>query len=78
MEFYSSYLGVLLTHLTYPAEIIGCEVKFEVNNYLSMSIFGFSDTVLKLLSDISDELHALHSSKRSQTLFEVALDELIE
>jgi hypothetical protein len=51
---------------------------FSVDNSVSILLFGFSDTVLKLLLVIAEEVHRVHMEKRSQTIFEVELDDLLQ
>jgi hypothetical protein len=53
-------------------------VTFEVDNSISMRLFGFSDTVIKLLLVIAEEVHKIHMDKRSEDVFEVELNDLLE
>jgi len=42
-----------LKELTYPAETLSCSVEYESDGSVIIKVFGFSDTVIKLIEAIS-------------------------
>ena len=66
-DFYTSYLELLLKELTYNGEVLDTEVEYDSDDKVTMEIFGFNDTALKLLSSIGNNLWKVHED--SEKLF---------
>lgn len=64
--------------MTYPAESLECKIEYDNDDCLIITIFGFTDTVVKMLQNIANEIHRVHNTNESKVLFEVALQDFIE
>ena len=60
MEFYTKYLELLIKELTYPAETLNTIVEVDFSNELTVDIFGFNDTVCKLVEKLSSYINKAH------------------
>lgn len=78
MQFYSSYLDLLLKEITYEAESLKLQSEIETDDVFSISIFGFSHTVQKLIEQIKPVIAKEHRSQQGERLFKLALEDLKE
>jgi secreted Zn-dependent insulinase-like peptidase len=60
LEFYASFLELLFKETTYEAETLRLEADYSDEDRISISLFGFSDTVSKLLAQMAPQLSTIH------------------
>lgn len=54
------------------------EVEYDDEDEIKISIFGFSDTVEKLLKQMAPTLTTAHKADNAESLFELAIEDLLE
>ena len=78
MEFYVKYLDLLMKELTYPAETLNTRVEVDFSDEITVAIFGFSDTVCKLVEQLSSFINKVHLTSDAETIFNLTLEDLIQ
>jgi hypothetical protein len=78
IEFYSNYLALLLTELTYQAECLNMQVYFIADNEFVIRIFGFSHAVEKLVEEMAPLVKKSHRRAEGAKLFKLAYENMAE
>jgi hypothetical protein len=78
LELYAAYLELLFKETTYEAETLRLLADYSDEDRITLSLFGFSDTVQKLLAEMCPQLTGIHRADNAESLFELAREDLVE
>jgi hypothetical protein len=54
------------------------QISYDCDDAIEIKIFGFNDTVSKLVHRIGENIRVLHTSEVSERFFTISLDKLLE
>jgi secreted Zn-dependent insulinase-like peptidase len=78
-ELYYGWLHSMMKLKTYDAINLGIEIDYNFSNILVLSYYGYSDTVLKLVQFLADDIQSLFAHKeKAECMFSMLHEALLQ